>query len=161
MKRLVGALLMVAVTTGVPAVPAAATKKPTSPTVGSTITTRRVKVTLHAYRQPVTVDRPVETTTAGQETAAINVEVCNTTTSTQAVGPFQFFLESPDHHLVFPAKTIGTPRPQLHATPLAKHRCTRGWMSYQVPVGTRATFVVFQAGAMFTDTLHRWSVPKP
>jgi hypothetical protein len=159
MKRLAGALVAVVLAVGMPAVPAEAEKKPSSPTVGSTIKTRHVKVTLHAYRQPVTVDSPVETTAVGTETAAINVEACNRTTSTQAVGPYQFFLETPDGHLVFPAKTIGTPRPQLHAAPLTTRRCIRGWLSYQVPAGTRAAFVVFQAGAMFTDTLHKWKVP--
>jgi hypothetical protein len=151
MKRLAGALLVVAVAAAValPAAPAEAKTKPSSPTVGSTIKTRRVNVTLRAYRQPV-----------GADAAAINVAVCNTTSSTQAVGPYQFFLETPDRQLVFPAKTIETPRPQLRATPVTQHHCTRGWVSYRVPAGVRAASVVFQAGAMFTPTLHRWTVPK-
>jgi hypothetical protein len=160
MMRLVGALLAVAVVIGVLAVPAEAKKKPISPTVGSTITTSRVKVTLHAYRQPVTGDRSVETMPVGQE-AAINVEACNRTTSTQTVGTYQFFLETPDGHFVVPAKTIARPRPQLRSTPVDARACARGWLSYQLPTGTRAAFVVFQAGAMFTATLHRWTVPKP
>jgi hypothetical protein len=159
LKRLAGALVAVVVAVGISAVPADARKRPNAPTVGSTITTRHVKVTLHAYRQPVTVDRPVETTAVGAETAAINVEACNRTTSTQTVGPYQFFLETPDGHLVFPAKTIATPSPQLRAAPLTTRRCSRGWLSYQIPGGIRAAFVVFQAGAMFTDTLHKWKVP--
>jgi hypothetical protein len=158
MKLLSGALFAVVLAVGTSTIPATA-KPATSPTVGSTIKTKLVKVTLHAYRQPVTNGTPVETTAVGTETAAINVEACNNTTGTQTVAPYQFFLETPDGHLVFPAKSSRTPRPQLPATPLTSRRCARGWLSYQVPAGTRAVFVVFQAGAMFTNTLHKWTVP--
>jgi hypothetical protein len=133
-----------------PAAAAAAGPGSTSPTVGSTIVTRRLAVTLRAYRQPV-----------GHEIAAIDVKVCNRTARRQTVSPAQFFLDPPDHHLVFPARSVRAPRPQLRATTLDRRRCIRGWLSYQLPAGTRATFVVFQAGAMFTATLHPWRVPSP
>jgi hypothetical protein len=158
MERLARAVLAVALAVGIPAVPAGA-KPPTSPTVGATIRTKRVKVTLHAYRQPVRVSPPVESIAPDTEIAAIDVEACSITGVAQTVGRYQFFLETPDHRLVLPAKTIATPRPQFRASAVTTRHCARGWLSYAMPAGTRAAFVVFQAGAMFTDTLHKWRVP--
>jgi hypothetical protein len=161
MKRLAGALLVILVVLGIAAAPATAQKATASPTVGSTITTKRLKVTLDAYRQPVTVTTPSATTAVGVETAAINVQACNRTGSTQTVAPYQFFLEAPVGKLVIAVKNARAPRPQLEATPLGGRRCTRGWLTFQVPAGTRAAAVVFQAGGMFTNTLHKWTVPTP
>jgi hypothetical protein len=159
MRLVAGAVVAGALAVGMPAGPSAARPSPAPPGVGSTITTRRVRVTLRAYRQPVTVRTPIETTTAGTGIAAVDVEACSTAAGPVTVGPYQFFLEPPDRHLVFPAKAIDTPRPQFHATTLTARHCARGWLSYELPAGTRAAYVVFQAGAMFTNTFYKWTVP--
>ena len=155
-KQLFGALF-VATLIGLPA-PAAVAKSGT-PTVGSTIKTGDAAVTLRAYREVVTTRRPTETAPTGNAVTAVNVEICNTSAGVLPVRRNQFFIATPDAPLVFPA-TFDAPRPQLTTKPLAGHRCIRGWVSYFVPTGTRATFAIFQAGAMFTDTLHRWRIPK-
>jgi hypothetical protein len=129
-----------------------------APTIGSTITTRDVAVTLHAYRQVVTSRRTSETAPAGSAVTAIDVEICNRTDGTLAVRRGQFFIATPDQNLVFPA-TFAAPRPQLTSRALPRHRCMRGWVSYFVPTGTRATLAIYQAGAMFTNTLHQWTIP--
>ena len=150
---------LVAMVLGFSTVAAAAeTQKPHAPTVGSTIRTGDVAVTLRSYRRQVTVRD-----SAGHSSvvAAINVEICNKGTGALPVRRDQFFLESQDRHLFFPAATLDAPRPQLQTTPLARHRCLRRWVSYLLPTGTRAADVVFQAGAMFTPTLHRWTLPNP
>jgi hypothetical protein len=158
-KRLGGAFLLIVAVLGISAAPATAQTTTTSPTVGSTIATKQLKVTLRAYRQPVTLTNPSPTTAAGTETAAIDVKACNRTGTTQTVAPYQFFLEAPVGKLVIAVKNATAPRPQLQATPVAGHRCTRGWLSFQVPAGGRAASVVFQSGGMFTNTLHKWTVP--
>jgi hypothetical protein len=158
-KQLV-ALLFVASVFGLAGAASAAPQKSGTPTVGSTIKTRRAAVTLHAYREVVTSRRPNETAPAGSAVTAINVEICNTGTAPLPVRRGQFFIATPDQNLVFPAATPAAPHPQLTTTRLARHRCLRGWVSYFVPAGTRATFAIFQAGAMFTDTLHRWTIPE-
>ncbi len=129
-----------------------------APTIGSTIKTRDAAVTLHAYRQVVTSRRASETAPAGSAVTAIDVEICNRSDGTLAVRHGQFFIATPDQSLVFPA-TYVAPRPQLTSKPLARHRCVRGWVSYFVPPGTRATLAIYQAGAMFTNTLHQWTIP--
>lgn len=146
MKRFVGALLVAGVLL---TAEVGAAARPTSavPTVGSTITTRQLAVTLRAYRQ--TVAAP----------GAIDVKVCNRTNLSQPVRRTQFFLQTPDGHLVLPDDSIEAPRPQLATAPLPARRCVRGWLGYQLPASSRATHVVFQAGAMFTATLHTWDLP--
>jgi hypothetical protein len=155
-KQLVGVLFVA--TAFWPAAPEAAQKSGT-PTVGSTIKTRDAAVTLHAYREVVTSRRSTETVPAGSAVTAIDVEICNRSTGVLPVRRSQFFIGTPDAPLVFPS-TFAAPRPQLNTKPVARHRCLRGWVSYVVPTGTRATSAIYQAGAMFTNTLHRWQIPK-
>ena len=157
-KPLLGLLLVTTVLCGTAAVPATAQQSRT-PTVGSTIRTRRAAVTLHEYRQVVTSSRPTETAPAGSAVIAINVEICNTSAAALAVRRGQFFVATPERPLVFPAPTPNAPHPQLVSTRLPRGRCLRRWVSYVVPTGTRATSAIFQAGAMFTPTLHTWTIP--
>jgi len=136
-----------------------ATQKPHSPTVGSTISTRDVAVTLRAYRARVTLKASAATNPAGRAVTAIDVKICNTAGRSLSVRRGQFFLEAQDRHLFLPAAASSAPEPQLETTRLARGHCLRGWVSYLVPSSTRAAFAVFQAGAMFTPTLHTWTLP--
>jgi Domain of unknown function (DUF4352) len=157
-KPLLGVLFVTALLCGTAI--ASATAQPSgTPTVGSTIRTRHAAVTLHEYRQVVTSRRPTETAPAGSAVIAINVEICNTSRAALPVRRGQFFVATPERPLVFPAPTPNAPHPQLVSTRLARGRCLRGWVSYVVPTGSRATSAIFQAGAMFTPTLHTWTIP--
>ena len=158
LKPLLGVVLATAVLWGPAAAPSAAQQSGT-PTIGSTISTRRAAVTLHEYRQVVTSRRPAETAPAGSAVIAINVEICNTSAAALPVRRGQFFVTTADQGLISPAPTPNAPRPQLVTTRLARHRCLRGWVSYFVPTGSRAASAIFQAGAMFTPTLHTWTIP--
>jgi hypothetical protein len=148
---------LVAVVLGSTAPAVAATQKPHPPTIGSTIRTSTAAVTLRAYRKQVTARGSAPTTSP---VTAINVQICNTSSASLPVRRDQFFLEAQDRHLFFPAPTPTVPEPQLETTPLARSRCLRRWVSYALPAGTQPTFVVFQAGAMFTATLHKWTLPS-
>ena len=157
-KPLLGVLVVITVLFGTASSPAAA-QQSGAPTVGSTISTRHAAVTLRAYRQVVTSRRPAETAPAGKAVIAINVEICNTSGAALPVRRGQFFVATPELPLVFPAPTPNAPHPQLVTTRVARGRCLRGWVSYFVPTGSRATSAIFQAGAMFTPTLHTWTIP--
>jgi len=157
-KPLLGVLVVITVLFGTASSPAAA-QQSGAPTVGSTIRTRHAAVTLRAYRQVVTSRRPTETAPAGKAVIAINVEICNTSGAALPVRRGQFFVATPELPLVFPAPTSNAPHPQLVTTRVARGRCLRGWVSYFVPTGSRATSAIFQAGAMFTPTLHTWTIP--
>lgn len=154
------AVLFVAVTFGSAPATAAVVRESGAPTVGSTITTRRAAVTLHAFRDVVKTGGATETAPPGTAVTAIDVEICNRSRAALPVRRGQFFIEMPDGKLLFPTATSAAPRPQLTTTRLPRHRCARGWLSYIVPAGTRAAFAIFQAGAMFTPTLHRWTIPQ-
>jgi hypothetical protein len=155
-------LLVVTVLGIVTPAAAAGTQKTHAPTVGSTIRTGDVAVTLRSYRRQVTTRDPVANSSAEPLSAvtAINVEICNKGTGALPVRRNQFFLELQDGRLFFPAATLDTPRPQLQTTRLARRQCLRRWVSYLLPTATRAAFAVFQAGAMFTPTLHKWTLPN-
>ncbi len=116
-----------------------------TPTIGSTIRTKQVAVTLHAATQVLT-------------RADVEVEVCNRTKRAQPLRRTQFFLQVPDGHLVLPDESTPKPHPQFRTAPLPARRCARGWLGYTLPPGVVATRLVFQAGAMFTDTLHTWEL---
>ncbi len=130
------------------------TTAPSQFKVGDTVQTALGnKETVYAYVQPVQPSNSYVHPDAGKEFAAADIETCATGDLTQVSGQpvapeNQYIEDNPyDYELVMPDNTrlqpsIGAKDPGLNDTKLYHGDCVRGWVSWQVPAGTRPSFVV-------------------
>lgn len=125
---------------------------PDSLAIGSRFTTEEGNtVQVHTFQQPVQGD--VVGASAGREFAAIEAEVCAGRRSAR-VTPARFVLEMADGSRRA-RSYFGPKEPQFPEGPVMANQCVRGWVSFEVPEGQRASYVVFDG-----SSLGRWSTTQ-
>ena len=124
---------------------AATTTRPTDYALGSTLTVTPGdhKVTVYAYRSPVTSNNRFTQPEAGFTFAAVEVQQC-AGPSGDRFGPnrFDWELAMPDNSRLDPAFSTVV-EPELGSSPLGPGDCIRGWISFEVPTGTTPRHVVY------------------
>lgn len=111
--------------------------------VGQRVTTGAGnKATVHAYEQPYRAKDREEQLDPGNEFASIDVETC-AGSEDAATDPRQWQLLMPDNRRPEPELyALPIREPEFPAAPLPAGECVRGWITFQVPTGTRAADVV-------------------
>lgn len=112
-------------------------------------------VTFHAYG-PAKSDNQFIKPKEGKEYAAIDMEFCaGLAVEEGAAGanPFDFAIQLPDN--TRGEQTIDIKEPGLHDTTLPPNECVRGWITFEIPAGQKATFVLYNG----EDTIVKWAVP--
>jgi hypothetical protein len=109
-------------------------------------------VQVFSYLQPITPPSPLMHPRTGTEFAAYETEIC-VATEPATVNALNFVLRMPDNTR-FDAGGWIAKSPDLKATTLRQGDCVRGWVSSQVPVGQRPSFIVFSAPWL----LEKWIV---
>lgn len=131
------------------------------PKVGKKREIENGTITVLTYEQPAAV-APDGFTEAepGEELAAIQVKVCNTSDRSQIVSPGQFELQLADQTRV--DSTFGGREPELDSSDIAEGECVRGWITFSVPTDTKVKNVRFSGGAFNPDgpTIRRWRVTR-
>jgi len=129
--------------------------KSSTPTVGTKIRVSNGSVKFWGYEQPVSADGTgKDPADPGQEYAAVDVEACSTATRKQQVTPFMFTLVLPEGSKEH--ATVTVKQPPMYSALLSKGDCTRGWVTFEVPQGSRATQLTFGVPG---GTPSKWKVP--
>jgi hypothetical protein len=133
------------------------TSAPKGSALGATLKTPNGNsLTVYSYEQPATgLNQFLQPQQPNDEFAAIDVQGC-AGTSAASLNPFDFNLQMPDNTRREP--TYGKD-PALHSTDLTPGDCVRGWVTFEVPAGTRATSVVYSArGSSLNPTILKWAL---
>jgi hypothetical protein len=120
-------------------------------------TPRGNTITVHSYEQPATGIPTYRTPQdSNNEFAAADVEACATGGQPVAVNSFNFKLQMPDNTR---RNTTFAKDPALNFTNLAANDCVRGWVSFEVPVGQRPAYVVYDDGGLTGSSAPlKWNV---
>ncbi len=113
-------------------------------------------LTVYSYEAPAT--DVIFDPNPGNVFAAIDVEGCTRPDLEGAVsiGPFDFQLQMPDNTR---RDAFSLKEPALHETDLAAGDCVRGFMTFEIPEGVTALFVIFNPRAvLFTPVPIKWAV---
>jgi hypothetical protein len=99
-------------------------------------------VTVYAYEQPAVSDNRFIQPDPGNEYAIADVGGCASpsATKTSYFSSGFFELQMPDH--TRRQNTISVREPALHTANLSAGDCLRGWLTFQVPIGTRPKFII-------------------
>jgi hypothetical protein len=129
---------------------------PTTGTVvpmGMKVDTSKGSVTVHAFVLPAGPGSEA-TPFPGDVYGAADVEACAGPTADNRTGvtPAAFHLEI-GHFTVHPAKADAK-EPALATTPLKAGQCTRGWITFEVPEGSKVAYVIFTGTKVVA-----WRVP--
>jgi hypothetical protein len=116
--------------------------------------TNGASVQVLAYEQGVPGASRFVTPDPGNEYAVIDVQVCAGPSAEIPYNVFGFALQMPDNRRYDPGSTVREPSLGSGTLP-AGGGCTRGWVSFEVPVGQRPVFVVWDY-SNFVET--KWSV---
>ena len=111
-------------------------------------------VQLYSYEQPVDASNGFSTPSAGSEFAVADAEVCAGATAEAPYNIFGFTAQTPDNR-VYDA-SIGARDPSLSSGTIpAGGGCVRGWVTFEIPVGQRPTYILWQYGG---QELVKWTV---
>jgi hypothetical protein len=132
-----------------PTVPTTATVVP----MGTAIQTTKGTVTVFSYEAPATPGSE-GTPFAGDEFAVVDVQGCGgaNADATTGITPAAFHLEI-GHFTVHPADKDAR-EPALAVTRLAAGRCARGWITFEIPAGSKPAYVIFTGSKVVG-----WRVP--
>jgi uncharacterized protein DUF4352 len=136
-----------------------ATATPTLPTTGTvvpmgmTVDTTKGSVTVHTFVEPAGPGSG-GTPFPGDVFAAADVEACGGPTADSRTGitPAAFHLEI-GHFSIHPA-AVDAREPGLASTPLSPGKCVRGWITFEVPGGSKVAYVIFAGSKVVA-----WRVP--
>jgi hypothetical protein len=123
------------------------------------ITPAGSSLTVYTYEQPVVADSqfPSIEPDPGNEYAAIQVGSCVAATAMPtSIHAFYFELQMPDdtrRRSSYPVR-----EPALNSTELNTGDCIRGWVSFQVPVGTRPKLIIFSVDG---GASVKWALKPP
>ena len=103
-----------------------------------------IRLTLQTFELPASATTAGATARAGTVFAAADVEACSSSDAGGAspiVAAERFRLELPDGTRI-PASAAAK-SPAFPAATIPKGKCVRGWTSFEVPQGKRASFLVY------------------
>lgn len=132
------------------------------PKVGKKQEIENGTITVLTYEQPAAV--PLDSygePEPGEELAAIQVKVCNTSDRAQIASPGQFELQLGNQTRV--DSTYGGREPELDAgSGIDEGECVRGWVTFSVPDDEKVKGVRFSGGGLFVEeqTIRRWRVTR-
>jgi uncharacterized protein DUF4352 len=101
-------------------------------------------VTIHGYDGAVPPSNNV-VPASGDRFVAIDVEGCAGTNADENTGiePLLFYLQLRSQP-IYPIDQV-VKEPALHKTSLAPGRCARGWVTFQVPMGSKPEYAFFRS----------------
>ena len=115
--------------------------------LGVSAKTAKGSVIVHAYDAAVAPTSQA-TPEAGKKFVAIDAEGCagSEADETTGIDPLLFYLQF-QAQPYYPLPT-GVKEPVLHQTALARGRCARGWITFEIPEGVTPQYAFFRtAGA--------------
>jgi hypothetical protein len=111
-------------------------------------------VQLYRYEQPVQAQHGFLPPGAGSEYAVADVAVCAGARAPAGYSIFGWTVQTPDGRVYEPSISARKPALGSGAIP-AKHGCVRGWVTFALPVGQRAAFVIWK---YYTYQHVKWAV---
>ena len=120
--------------------------------LGARANTAKGTVTVHAYDPSVPATSSVKPA-EGLRFVAIDVEGCAGQNADENTGidPLLFYLQIKTEPY-YPVDQV-VREPALHKTVLAPGGCARGWVTFQIPIGSKPQYALFRSSARIAWTL--------
>jgi hypothetical protein len=113
-------------------------------------------VQVYSYEQGVPGKDSFNQPDAGNEFAVIDAEVCAGSSTTASYNPLGFHLQTPDNRR-YDSSFNDARDPRLSSGDIPPNGgCVRGWASFEVPIGQRPSWVVWDYGGYSPA---KWDVP--